>query len=159
EHYKAGKLQAAIDAAIEDVKKQPTNVGPRGLLAELLCFAGEWERADKQLDALGHQDPSVGVGIALFRHLIRAAHAREAFYASGRVPEIIDQPTPVVKLHLEASIFAREGKAAEAAKLLEQAEAQRVHVTGTCNGQAFDDLRDTDDLTACIFEVLTSTGK
>jgi type VI secretion system protein ImpE len=159
EHYKAGRLQAAIDAAIEDVKKAPTNPAPRGLLAELLCYTGEWERADKQLDALGHQDPAVMVGVALVRQLIRAAQARDDFYASGRVPEFLDPPPPVVKMHLEASILLREGKNAEAAKLLDEAETQRPHVSGTCNGQPFADLRDTDDLTSCIFEVLTSTGK
>jgi type VI secretion system protein ImpE len=159
EHYKAGRLQAAIDAAIEEVKKQPTNPVPRGLLAELLCFAGEWERADKQLDALSHQDPSVAVGVALFRQLIRAAQARDDFYASGRVPEFLDKPSPQMTQILEASIYLREGKNADAAKLLEQAEAQRPRPAGTCNGKPFDELRDTDDLTASVFEVLTSTGK
>jgi type VI secretion system protein ImpE len=159
EQYKAGRLQAAIDAAIEDVKKQPTNPAPRGLLAELLCFAGEWERADKQLDALSHQDPSVAVGVALFRQLIRAAQARDDFFASGRVPEFLDKPSPFLTLYLEASIYLREGKAADAAKLLDQAETQRPRLAGTYNGKPFDDLRDTDDLTAGIIEVLTSTGK
>jgi type VI secretion system protein ImpE len=159
EHYKAGRLQAAIDAAVEDVKKQPTNPAPRGLLAELLCFAGEWERADKQLDALGHQDPSVAMGVILFRQLIRAAQAREDFYASGRVPEFLDPPGPVLKKYLEASIYLREGKTAEGVKLLAEADAERPHPAGTCDGKAFADLRDQDDLTACFFEVLTSTGK
>jgi len=34
----------------------------------------------------------------------------------------------------------------------------RPAVSGQCNGQAFDDLRDLDDLTASFFEVLTTTG-
>jgi type VI secretion system protein ImpE len=159
ELYKAGKLQPAIDAAVEDVRKQPTNPAPRGLLAEFLCFAGEWERADKQLDALGHQDPAVAVGIALFRHLIRAAQARQDFYTSGRVPDFLGQPSQLLRLHLQASICMREGKAQEATELLAQAEQQRPHVPGACNGQPFADFRDLDDLTSCIFEVLTSTGK
>jgi type VI secretion system protein ImpE len=43
--------------------------------------------------------------------------------------------------------------------MLSQAEGQRVKASGTCNGKAFTDLRDLDDLTAPVFEVLTSTGK
>src|SRR5439155_1325758 len=38
-------------------------------------------------------------------------------------------------------------------------EGQRPRVRGTCDGQPFTDLRDLDDLTAPVFEVLTSTGK
>src|SRR5262249_59116124 len=42
---------------------------------------------------------------------------------------------------------------------LDQAEAERPRVKGSCDGRPFDDLRDLDDLTAAVFEVLTSTGK
>jgi type VI secretion system protein ImpE len=159
EHYEAGDLKQAVAAALEDVRNHPEDVGRRGLLAELLCFAGELERADRQLDALGHQEPQVAVGVALFRHLIRAEQARQQFFAEGRLPEFLDQPAPAVRLHLEASIHLREGRPAEAAQLLAQAEEQRPHAKGTCDGQAFDDLRDLDDLVAPVFEVLTSNGK
>ena len=64
----------------------------------------------------------------------------------------------MLQLHLEASICLREGKAAEAAALLAQAEEQRVKVTGTCDGKPFDDMRDLDDLTASFFEVLATNG-
>src|SRR5262249_39127239 len=64
-----------------------------------------------------------------------------------------------LRLYLEASIRLREGKPAEAAGLLEQAEEKRPKPAGVCNGQPFTDLRDLDDLTAAVFEVLTSTGK
>jgi type VI secretion system protein ImpE len=64
-----------------------------------------------------------------------------------------------LKLHLEASILLREGKPQEAARLLDEAEQQRPCVSGVCDGAAFDDFRDIDDLTAGFFEVLTSTGK
>jgi type VI secretion system protein ImpE len=64
-----------------------------------------------------------------------------------------------MQLHLEASILLREGKPAEAAAKLTDAEALRPALAGTCDGQPFVDLRDLDDLTAPFFEVLTSTGK
>jgi type VI secretion system protein ImpE len=71
----------------------------------------------------------------------------------------LELPDPHLKLHLEASILLREGKPKEAAALLEQAEELRPSVAGVCDGAAFDDLRDIDDLTAGFFEILTSTGK
>ncbi len=159
EHYQAGNLAEAVAAAIEDVKRHPADTEPRGFLCELLCFVGEWERADRQLDTLAEQDPKAMLGLSLFRQLIRAAQARQEFFEQGRVPEFVDQPTPCLQSHLEASIRIREGNPAEAVELLQQAEQSRPAVSGTADGQAFDDLRDIDDLTASFFEVLTSTGK
>jgi type VI secretion system protein ImpE len=159
DHFQAGELGPAITAALEAVKQHPAEVGHRGFLCELLCFAGDLERADRQLDTLLHQDPEVTAGVALFRQLIRAEQARQQFYSDGRLPEFLEQPSPVLRLHLEASVLLRDGKAGDAVALLERAEAERPKVRGTCDGKAFDDLRDLDDLTAAFFEVLTSNGK
>jgi type VI secretion system protein ImpE len=159
EHYEAGDLPAAVAAALEEVKRAPTDAKRRWFLCELLCFAGDLERADKQLEVLGHQDPETLPVVGLFRQLVRAEQARQQFYAEGRVPEFLAPPTPVLRLHLEASVHLRDGRADEAARLLAQAEEQRVKPAGTCDGRPFDDLRDLDDLTAPLFEVLTSTGK
>ena len=159
ELYQAGQLAEAIDAAIEDVKKNPTDVTKRFMLGELLCFAGEFERADSQLDTVSKQSPEATVLVGLFRHLIRAEIARQQFYSEGRLPEFLSEVSPSLRLRLDASIALREGNSAEAHELLEQAEELRPKVRGTCNGNAFDDLRDLDDLTAGFFEVLTSTGK
>lgn len=158
EHYRAGHLQEALAAATADVKSHPADTARRGFLCELLCFAGELERADRQLDALGQQDPEALVGVSVFRQLVRAEQARQQFYTEGRLPEFLGPPSPVLRLHLEASICLREGRPGDAGALLAQAEGQRPKVTGTCDGAPFDDLRDLDDLTASFFEVLTSTG-
>ncbi len=159
QHYQAGQLKEALTALIAEVKQNPADTGRRGLFCELLCFSGDLERADKQLDTIGAQAPDALLGVSLFRHLIRAEEARRQFHADGRVPEFLDLPSPVLRLHLEASIRLREGQPQEAVALLRQAEEQRVKVSGTCNGTPFADLRDLDDLSAPFFEVLTSTGK
>jgi type VI secretion system protein ImpE len=159
EYYEAGQLQEAVAAQTEAVKAHPTDVARRGFLCELLCFAGELERADLQLDAIGQQDPQSMLGVSLFRQLVRAEQARQQFYREGRLPEFLDRPAPVLQMHLEASICIREGKPEKAVPLLEEAEKQRTHVSGVFNGDPFDDLRDLDDLSAAFFEVLTTNGK
>jgi type VI secretion system protein ImpE len=159
ELFKAGSLREAIAAATDEVKRHPADTSRRGFLCELLCFAGDFQRADTLLDALGNQDPQAVLGVSLFRQVLRAEQARQDFYKDGRVPEFLDTPEPHLKLHLEASIALREGKPQEAAKMLEQAEELRPAVAGACDGVAFDDFRDIDDLSAGFFEVLTSTGK
>lgn len=159
ELFQAGRLQEAIDAAIAEVKKRPTETGIRGFLCELMCFNGELERADKQLDLLSTQLPESAMQVALFRQLIRAETSRQEFFRDGRLPEFIGEPTAAQSLSLKASIEIREGNLTAAATLLAEAEQARVHVSGTCDESAFDDFRDLDDLSATTVEVLTSTGK
>jgi type VI secretion system protein ImpE len=159
EHYEAGRLGDALTALRDEVKKAPGNPSPRSLFCELLAFAGDLERADTHLDALGQLEPQGMVAVSLFRQLLRAEQARQQFYTEGRLPDFLGEPTPVLKLYLEASILLRDGQHQEANRLLRQAEEQRPHPAGVCNGQPFADFRDLDDLTASFFEVYTSNGK
>lgn len=159
ECYEAGRLDDAVQAALAEVKAAPADSPRRVLLAELSCFAGDVERADRQLDLLADVDPKSALGISLFRQLVRAEQARRQFWTEGRVPEFLVEPTEVLKQHLQASILVRDGDATSAAAMLVAAEEARPKVAGICDGQAFDDFRDLDDLTSCFFEVLTSNGK
>src|SRR5947209_10986486 len=159
ELYRDGRLQDAVTAALDDVRKHPADAAKRTFLAELLCFAGDLERADRQLDVLAAPDKPEMMGALLFRQLIRAETARREFFAQGRVPDLLAEPGDAVRLALQASIAAREGNAAEAARLLTEAEAARPRPKGTCDGKPFEDFRDLDDLLAPVFEVLTSNGK
>jgi type VI secretion system protein ImpE len=159
ELFEAGRLGEATSAALEGVRDHPTDSGRRLLLAELLCFGGALERGDNQLDALGHHDAQAMPLIVLFRQLIRGEQARQDFFAEGRVPEFLGVPDGAVRLLLEASVRVREGDVPEALRLLEQVERERPKPSGTCDGAAFQDFRDLDDLTSCVFEVLTMNGK
>lgn len=157
--YKSGQLTEAIAAAVGDVKQRPQDAAARSFLCELLCFSGDLERADKQLDTIGQQSPEAMVGVSLIRQLIRAETARRQFFQEGRVPEVIENPAPWLTKQLEASVLLRDGDATRAAELLAEAESQRPLVSGTCDGARFDDWRDLDDLIGGVFEVLTSNGK
>ncbi len=159
ELFREGKLSEAVDAAIAAVKKKPTDLDARYSLAQMLCFAGDMERADTHLDAIAMQDKGRLIVIGMLRHLVRAEQWRRQFFDEGRVPEIIAEPSPVVRLHLEASVVARKGDTSAAAELIRQAQEQQTPVAGTCDGKAFEDIRDLDDLVSPVCEVLTSNGK
>ena len=62
----------AVTAALEDVRKHPADAAKRTFLAELLCFTGDLERADKQLDVIASPEKPELMGALLFRQLIRA---------------------------------------------------------------------------------------
>lgn len=159
ECYEAGKLTEAIEAINSEVKAAPSDIAKRNFLCELLCFAGEFERADKNLETIGKLDAKAMVPSLEFRQQIRGEQARQQVFREGRVPEFLGLPSPTLKLHLEATIALREGKTSEAVELLAQAEEVRPKTKGTINGEAFEDFRDLDDTIAPFLEVITSTGK
>jgi len=159
ELYQAGQLSEAIQAAVDDVKKHPGEIGRRAFFCELLCFSGDLERADKQLDAIMTQKPDAAVTTALFRQLIRAETIRREVYEQGRAPEFLDAPSPLLEAHLKLLLALREGDQAQSVRLLAEIDEMRPAIAGERDGTPFDDLRDLDDLSASYCEVLTSTGK
>jgi type VI secretion system protein ImpE len=163
ELFRAGKLGAAIAAANVEVRRKPGDLGGRILLAELLVFAGNLERADALLDAAAQLDPTALVVVAEFRQLLRADLARRQFAREARVPEFLDEPTASLRAALAAQVALRGGDAAEAAAHAAELESLRPRVPGRLKRSgaeiAFDDFRDVDDLYAGFFEVLTTNGK
>ena len=159
ELYRAGKLAEAVDAASQELRSKPTDVDLRAFLVDLLAISGELERADKQLDALGRQVPEAAPAVAMARHLMRAAMARDEVFTQGRTPELLAPPPEHLELRMRALVEIRAGEWGPAAELLAEAEEKRPPLPGRTGEGSFDDFRDGDDLLGGIFEVLTSTGK
>src|SRR6187401_2998895 len=90
--FREGKLADALTAATAAVRKAPSDIGSRVLLAELLAFAGNIERADVILDASAELDPSAAVAVAEFRQLLRGELARHQLFSDGRIPEFVGEP-------------------------------------------------------------------
>src|ERR1700722_15144525 len=97
---KAGQLSDALTAAQNAVRKAPTDLSARILLAEILVFTGNLEGADVLLDAASTIDPTTGLVVAEFRQLIRADMARRQLFRDGRVPELLSDPTELQRLRL-----------------------------------------------------------
>jgi type VI secretion system protein ImpE len=144
--------------ATEHVRNRPTDIPYRSILVEFLCFAGELERADKQLDALLRIDPSSMHGVSLLRHLIRAEISRREVFEQGRIPEFSGPPSEALQLRLQAAIALRQNQFAEAAALIEQASNLEPTLRGTVDGTPFEGFSDLDDLLGPVLEVFTATG-
>ncbi len=146
-------LGGAIAAAIETVKKQPTNISARTFLFELSCFSGDWDRAEKQLDAIGHQDPNAGIGSIIYRQNFKCERDRANLFAHSTRPEFIGGVPDHVEDLLRAVDLVRQGDTAAARELLDKVEEERPANAVTINGETYEDFRDYNDLTMCVFEV------
>ena len=76
--YKEGRLSVAIEQQTQEVKAKPADVSARIFLFELLCFAGNLDRAEKQLDVVGHQSAEMEIGAEIYRQVLAAERTRRA---------------------------------------------------------------------------------
>lgn len=115
----AGKLQAAIEELANRVKATPSDTHERISLFELLLFAGDWERAERQVDVIAHQSMESGLGVQVYRNNIKAERERSRLFSDGLRPHFISVPPAYVELHLRdlvwtpARIEATDGTSGE----------------------------------------------
>jgi type VI secretion system protein ImpE len=95
ELYHAGQLGAAIQALGARLRDNPTDVNGRTFLFELLCFAGEYERAQKHLDVLAGQGPDAATGALLYRAALHADRMRSQLFIQREYPEVHAGDAPV----------------------------------------------------------------
>lgn len=154
ELFDAGQLLAAIEQLNQEVRSYPTDPQRRTFLFELLCFAGEYQRAERQLEAIGHQGATAEVGAQVYRNILAAEEARRRLFSEGLRPNFLLAPPPYVHLHLEAVNRLRESRTDEAKALLGQSEHSRPRLRGRIDGSHFLDFRDADDLIGPFLEVI-----
>jgi len=95
ELYRAGQLSEAVKALGAEVRDNPSDTKRRTFLFELLCFAGEFERADKQLEVLGQAGAESQLGVLLYRSALYAERQRHDLFARGEHPKHSDSPQAV----------------------------------------------------------------
>lgn len=160
EKYSEGNIKGCIDELVQEIKENPEQHYKRMLFGQMLCVAGDYERADKQLDLLSTLEPKFVMEVANWRNLIRAAQHRHDFYEQGRPPKVVGELSPQLEKHIEAIAAMRADDAETFGQVLNEAENSRKAVKGTWNGDnnAFDDFRDLDDLNGGFMEVLAPNG-
>lgn len=159
EYYLEGNLTKAVEQITEEVKNAPSSAAKRAFLVELLCFNGEWERADKQLNALLSLDEKSALTVGTWRQLIRAAQARDDVYNDGAIPEVIELPTERIELALKLQLAERENDQKQCDKLLNAINSLETKNEYSINNTVVSDWRDLDDLNSGILELLGTNGK
>jgi len=153
ELLEANQLSAAVAELTQEVKSHPADSRLRTFLFEVLCFSGEFERAERQLDVIGHQNEKAGIGVEVYRNLIRAESARQKLFNNGLKPTFLVDPPEYVIHQLNAINYLREGNAVEAKACLARSQEGSPPLRCRINGNEFSGFRDSDDRTASIFEV------
>jgi type VI secretion system protein ImpE len=97
--FKAGKLAEAIPALNAQLRDNPSDVRSRTFLFELLCFAGDFDRAEKQLTIIQEESsPDSMFGTLLYRAALAAERIRQGMFENKTFPKLAlngSAPLPV----------------------------------------------------------------
>jgi type VI secretion system protein ImpE len=74
--FQAGQLNEALKALAAEVRDNPTDRQRRTFLFELLCFAGEYDRAEKHLHVLAQGGGNAEMGAVLYFSALHAERTR-----------------------------------------------------------------------------------
>jgi type VI secretion system protein ImpE len=90
ELLQANLLDEAVERLTAEVRDNPMDHRRRTFLFELLCFAGQYARAEKQLDVLGESGPQAEMGAILYRGALSAERTRQDMFEKESYP----RPSP-----------------------------------------------------------------
>jgi type VI secretion system protein ImpE len=82
-----GKLDQAIEVLGSEIRNNPSDIKRRTFLFELLCFAGAFDRAEKQLDIIADAGREAALGTFLYRSALNAERIRQKMFAEGSYPK------------------------------------------------------------------------
>lgn len=93
ELFNAGRVTDAIAALSSWLRDHPTDVAQRTFLFELLCFAGQYDRAEKQLGVLSQGGPETQLGATMYYAALHAERERSELFQNRAFPvsEVSDQ--------------------------------------------------------------------
>jgi len=150
----AGKLAEARQQLVAAVKASPADSASRTLLFQVLCYLGEWDKADRHIEAIATQDSSRGAGALGYRNIICAEMDRRDVIIKNHNASFISKPPDYLNLFLQLRKQLNEGKENEAAELLEKLDSQRPAISGTVNATPFVGICDTDTTLFPFLEVI-----
>ena len=126
ELYQAGKLDEAVRTLSTELRDNPADAQRRTFLFELLCFAGDYERAEKQLEVLGQGSEKPQLGVMLYRAALQAEKTRQELFGKKEYPRA------------------------------SQGDDQSSTPSGTLNGSSFESFSDADPRIGARLEIFAA---
>lgn len=150
--YREGKLAEAIEAQMEWLRSNPSDIGARLFLFELLAFDGQWDRAQRQALALQTNDAESDAAVGLYQKCLLSEGKRALVYQGLEQPRVLDPLTDSLKIRMEAFLADPEMQAQLIRQALEL-EFNRENLNMVLNGEHIKSLYDGDDVLGPILEV------
>jgi len=95
----AGKVREAESVLTAALRNNPTDTAQRTFLFELLCFSGQYDRAEKQLGVLAQGRKESEMGAVLYYSALHAEKVRHETFRQEQFPQTAAAPSPPGKLN------------------------------------------------------------
>ena len=84
----AGRVHEAEVALASHLREHPTDTASRTFLFELLCFSGQYDRAEKQLGVLSQGGKEAEMGAVLYYSVLHAERTRHDIFRKEEYPDV-----------------------------------------------------------------------
>lgn len=155
ELIQAGQLAEARQRLVAVVRESPSDTTNRTLLFQVLCYLGEWDKADRHLQAIAAQDSRREAGILGYKNIVHAEVERHHVINNRQNGSFISDPPDYLGLFSQVQKKMGEGKVNEAEELLVKLDSNRPVLSGTVNDTPFVGFCDTDTTLFPFLEVFT----
>ena len=115
--FDAGKVHDAEVALAAHLRDRPTDVESRTFLFELLCFSGQYDRAEKQLGVLSEGSKEAELGAVLYYSALHAEKTRHDLFRKEEYPSVAAAASPAGKLNGKPFQSIRDADPAVGARL------------------------------------------
>ncbi len=156
ELLRAGDIDAALKALIDEVRRAPADAKHRIFLFQLLCVTGDLGRAKTHLDVALGLDSGVLLMARVYGDAIACEPIRRKVFAGETTPIILGDPEPWMAKLIEALRFDAHGEQAAAALLRKQAYDEAPATPGTIDGRKFEWIADGDSRIGPMLEVIVN---
>ena len=150
---RAGDLDGARRALVEVVRAHPADAQARMFLFQLLCVAGEWDKAKTQLNTLAQLSPEAQMLSVAYGQAVETERQRAAVFAgTERVAVLV--PSDWADGLADAIQLYASGRADEGDAARDRAFDVAPDTPGTLDGVAFDWIADADGRFGPAFEAI-----
>ena len=143
-HLFDGDVTKALEEVQAQVRAEPSDARHRVFLFQLLCIAGQWDRALTQLNVAGEMDAGNLGMVQVYREALASEALRVEVFAGHKTPLIFGDPEQWIALLLEALKLSASGEITQSQEMRAAALEEAPATAGSLNGKAFDWIADAD---------------
>jgi len=154
ELIKSGDIDNALKELKEEIRKKPGNHELRVFFSQLLFVLGDWDRANKQLQALSKMDKELELFAQLYSQIINCEKLRAAVFAGEKTPVLFGEPEPWVALMIQALSHFSKDEHSAGQELMQKALEDSPAIGGTINDDTFTWIADADSRLGPILEII-----
>jgi type VI secretion system protein ImpE len=92
--FDAGKVREAEGVLTAYLRDHPMDAGQRTFLFELLCFSGDYDRAERQLSVLAQGGAQAELGAVLYYAALHAEKTRHEMFEKQQIPTAASAASP-----------------------------------------------------------------